>query len=64
MGKFDNPVKMVCRHCGSENVLADAYVQWNVPHQCWEIQNVFGSGHYCEDCDGECKLDEVECDDV
>jgi hypothetical protein len=46
------------------SVLADAYVQWDFMHQCWEIQNVFDKGHHCEDCDGACSIEDEEADDV
>jgi hypothetical protein len=50
-------VKMVCGTCGSENVLADAYASWNKKSQEWEVQNTFYKGGYCEDCDGETKVE-------
>lgn len=50
-------VKMVCRECGSEDVLADAYAEWNVELQQWEVQNVFDKGSFCQQCDGECRID-------
>ena len=46
MAKF----KIVCRHCGSENVLADAYAAWNVDKQEWELVNAFEDGSVCDDC--------------
>jgi hypothetical protein len=47
---------MVCSHCGSENVLCDAYAEWDFDAQQWEIQNTFDKGGYCVDCDGECRI--------
>lgn len=56
-----NPkVKMVCSECGSSDVLADAYAEWDVDAQDWVVQNVFDKGAYCNKCDGETRLEEVE----
>lgn len=48
----------VCATCGSTNVLADAYCDWNIDNQRWEIVNVFEKGAVCEDCKGSCRLEE------
>jgi hypothetical protein len=45
-----------CRHCGSENVRADAYAAWSVDSQQWEIVTIFENTD-CEDCGGETSLD-------
>ncbi|MCY1456569.1 hypothetical protein D9M71_737980 [compost metagenome] len=45
-------VIMVCRHCGSENVLKDAWVSWNTDAQDWELECVLDHT-YCEDCEKE-----------
>ena len=37
-------LEMVCSQCGSEEVLADAYAQWNVGSQQWEIVETFEKG--------------------
>lgn len=50
---------MVCRHCGSEDVLADAYAEWDVEEQKWVISNIFDKGAYCNSCDGESRIEEV-----
>jgi hypothetical protein len=54
-------IKIVCSHCGGENVMRDAYAEWDVASQDWVLQNVFDQG-YCDDCGGEASLDEVELD--
>lgn len=52
-------IQIVCRTCGTDQVLRDAYASWNVDNQEWELQNVFDAA-VCEGrCDGETKLDEV-----
>jgi len=52
-------MKMVCSTCGSDDVLADAYAEWDVGKQEWTVQNVFDKGHVCNVCDAECSIDEV-----
>jgi hypothetical protein len=49
--------RQVCATCGSENVLADAYAEWDVENQCWTVQSVMDKGHYCNACDGECRIE-------
>jgi hypothetical protein len=51
-------IKMVCAECGSDDVLADAYAEWNVAAQKWELQNTFDKGAYCNACEAETRLDE------
>lgn len=51
---------MVCATCGSENVQADAFASWNFETQSWEIAQTFDKGSYCDDCDGECHIDEID----
>ncbi len=51
---------MVCAECGGENVMCDAYAQWNVDAQEWEIANMFDHA-ICADCgDGETSIVERE----
>lgn len=54
-----NRVKKVCAKCGSEDVLADAYVEWDSEAQQWAVQNVMDKGHHCNACDEECDIEEV-----
>ncbi len=51
------PYKYVCSKCGSDEISADAYAAWNVDEQEWEVQNVMDKGHYCAQCDGECRIE-------
>jgi hypothetical protein len=51
-------VKMVCSQCGSEDVFADSYAQWDVESQSWEIAQTFDKGAYCNKCDGETRIEE------
>ena len=52
-------IKIVCAHCGSENVMRDAWAEWDIAKQEWVLQNVFDQG-FCADCDSEESLDEIE----
>lgn len=52
-------LRMKCSHCGSEQVLLDAWAEWDVQQQEWVLQNVFQQA-YCETCDGETTINEVE----
>lgn len=53
------PVTIYCASCGSENVKADAYAEWNPELQMWEIVSLFDNTD-CEDCGGECSTVERE----
>lgn len=52
-------VKIVCRDCGSEDVVRDAWAEWDVENQEWVLQDYFDAA-YCNNCEGECKLEEKE----
>ena len=52
-------ISMVCATCGSADVLADAYAEWDVGNQCWSVQSVMDKGHHCNACDGECRIEEL-----
>ena len=43
----------VCSHCGSHDVRADAYAEWDVQSQQWELAQTFEKGAFCGKCDGE-----------
>jgi hypothetical protein len=51
-------IKMVCKYCGSEDVLADAYAKWDVEARAWEVTDTFDKGAYCNKCDDETRLEE------
>jgi hypothetical protein len=53
-------VKLVCSHCGSENVLIDAYAKWDPSTQKFKLLSTFDKGHVCDDCGGPCSIKEVE----
>lgn len=51
------PVRMVCADCGSDEVKADAYAEWNIEAQRWEVAETFGKGGWCDACAGECRIE-------
>jgi hypothetical protein len=51
--------KMICRACGSENVLRDAFASWDYDNQRWALHNAFDHA-ICEDCEGPTSIDEIE----
>jgi hypothetical protein len=50
-------VTMVCSTCGSENVLVDAWAEWDVENQSWVVAETFKNA-ICNECDGECSINE------
>ena len=57
-------VRYVCAECGGTNVVADAYARWDEDLQDWLVENRFDKGSQCHDCDGECRIEEVEIEPV
>lgn len=51
--------KMICNACESEEVFRDAYASWDVEAQTWILSNVYDQA-YCNSCEGECSIREVE----
>lgn len=43
--------RVCCTICGSEDVVADANVVWNVQLQEWEIEQVWEKGGCCPACE-------------
>jgi hypothetical protein len=52
-------IKIVCDECGSDNVVRDAWAEWDVEKQEWVLRTVFDFGK-CEDCEAEDCLEEEE----
>ena len=52
-------IAIVCAYCGSNNVSRDAFADWDVAAQRWELRTVYDQAH-CHHCDGETRLKEVE----
>lgn len=58
-GACAHPVNMVCRECRSENVMRDAWAAWEASTQMWTLKGDPFDAAYCEDCDGETRIEEV-----
>ena len=56
-------VQMICAHCGSDDVMRDAWAEWDVEKQDWVLRSVFDQA-YCENCDGDTTLSEVALDEA
>lgn len=51
-------LRMVCEDCGSEEVTRDAWAEWNVETQDWELGAVFDYA-YCHRCQGDAHIEEA-----
>jgi Zn finger protein HypA/HybF involved in hydrogenase expression len=45
-------LKMSCKNCGLENVLRDAWAEWDSETQQWVLSNVFDHA-YCDNCESD-----------
>jgi len=45
----------ICRACGSQNVLRDAWARWDRTNGSWEVDATFDNA-WCDTCDNETKL--------
>jgi ribosomal protein S27AE len=45
-----SPVKIICGRCGSEEVLKDAYAEWDVKSQSWVLHSTYDDNR-CGHCD-------------
>lgn len=54
-------IKMVCKHCGSDNVHLDAYADWDEDTQQWVLGSTYDH-EFCSDCerDGHNVIDRQE----
>jgi hypothetical protein len=51
--------KKVCKTCHSENVVVDAWAEWDEDKQEYVLKTVFDYEH-CENCEGETTIINVE----
>ena len=56
----DNPVKMVRSCCEGENVLKNAFSNWDIESQEWVLFDTYDKGSFCEDCEDETGIEEVD----
>lgn len=52
------PVRVVCRTCGSELVTRDAWAEWDTRRQDWVIGAVYDYA-FCHDCEEETRVEEI-----
>lgn len=53
--------KLVCSHCGSDDVTMDAVARWNVAAQAWTMSDIYdGSDAACGACEGETSLKAID----
>lgn len=44
-------VNMVCCSCGSDDILVDAYAEWDPILRRWDLHGASGNRGYCAECD-------------
>lgn len=49
---FNKKIKYECPHCGSNEILKDAYASWNVELQEWQLETTYDTT-ICNLCEGE-----------
>jgi len=54
-------IRMVCTHCGSEDVRLDAWAEWDFDNQQWTLGETYDHAH-CHKCEGETSIDEIDAD--
>ena len=51
--------KPICAYCGSTNVVKDAWAEWDIENQEWQLQDTYDDA-YCITCDGETSIEWIE----
>jgi len=57
----DKPTMPICTACGSADVRADAYAEWDAAAQAWSLVTTFDNTD-CENCGGQCGVEWVALD--
>lgn len=57
------PLKMICRYCGSDDVVRDACAEWCPETQQWVLRSVYDNAD-CNSCNSETKLEAIEMEAV
>lgn len=50
-------MSMRCGICGSENVMRDAWAEWDATSQAWFLGSVFDAA-FCNDCEADATIAE------
>lgn len=51
------PVVPVCAECGSDSIAAEAAARWSDELQSWVVSAVYDTGYFCDDCEGETRIE-------
>jgi len=57
------PIQFVCEHCGSNDILTDAWARWNVETQEMELSSVMDAEE-CVHCGGETSTRSIPADTI
>ena len=49
---------LICSECKSDNVVCDAWAEWNPQTHRMEVADTFDT-HFCKECEGECNVEEI-----
>lgn len=49
-------ITKVCKNCGSEDVVKDAWASWDKVSQEWVLNDFFDDNDFCKECEGEAKI--------
>lgn len=51
----------ICKDCGTDNVVRDAWAAWSPHENKWVLETTFDHAH-CFNCEGQTSLEEIEYD--
>lgn len=51
--RTSRPLIFVCGKCGSDEIVSDAWAEWSIETQQWELGQVFDQT-FCLACETEC----------
>jgi len=54
------PIDYVCEDCGGSEVGVEAMVEYSPYLQAFEVLDTCDKGHWCSECDSQCRLKEVD----
>jgi len=52
------PYRYICANCGSDDVSLEGFIRWDFENQRYEVIDLCDKGHYCRNCDGECRIEQ------
>ena len=59
----EQPYEYYCLKCGGSDIGHEAYVDWNLVKQKWDIDDI-REYEYCQDCEDTCSSDQRPITDV